>query len=72
MNLLTQLHADELKISACKIRDGPEKLLKASSKIYLQQKIMETILSTRLPVESYRGIMNFYIALIPNAPIDEI
>lgn len=30
------------------------------------------MLSTRLPDETYRGIINFYTAFTPDTPIDEI
>lgn len=65
------MHGDSSKINACLIKEntiaetsGPE-TEKASE-------MFESILSTRLPDESFRGLINFVKAHRPYAPITEI
>lgn len=73
--MITQLHGNTSKISACTIkqsdlaRDWNTNLKRTLQRVL---NMIETILSTRLNDESFRGIINFMQAFRPDTPIDEV
>lgn len=77
--MINRLHGDRSKINACQIKEHPGKWTdywesyrntRDYMEIELQQ--MESVLLTRLPDETFRGVYNFLKATIPDTPIDEI
>lgn len=78
MKLLEHLHADKSKIDVCTIRkfaqDLHSKGEESEMEIGIKQVVdeMETVVSTRVPNETFRGIVNFYKAFLPRASQNDI
>lgn len=76
---MKRLNGDKSKIDSCMIKESPgnwENYWTAwhNTREFMEHKLqlLETILPTRLPDETFRGILNFKRATIPDTPIDEI
>lgn len=76
---MKQMDGDRSKINACMIKEMPKNWERYwevwyGSRSYLEHDLqqLESILPIRLPDETFRGILNFKRATIPDTPIDEI
>lgn len=81
VHVLARLRGNETKIDACMIREAPgnwEQLMHENplqnTKEFMEYLLqgLETVLSIRLPDETYRGIIDFLRATIPGKPINDI
>lgn len=74
---MTRLHGDKSKIDACMIKENPGDWqgLPANSRMEYMESILQQLeyyLSTRVPDDTFRGIINFEKATVPDTPIDDI
>lgn len=68
---MIEFDGDRSKITTCKIQEGsPEQFSTEFTELRLQ--VLETIMPTRLSEDTFRGILNFERATIPNTPKGEI
>lgn len=80
MRLLKRYQGTDSKIDACRIKANPGNWTDywktwMNAREYLEGevlKVLESMLSTRLTDETYRGLVNFLRATIPDTPIDDI
>lgn len=73
--MIGRYHGNETKIDACQIKGDPGKWTNAHDDRDMMENDLdeyETVLQSRLPDETFRGIFNFLKATIPDTPIDEI
>lgn len=73
---MAQLHGNESKIHACMIKESPVNWDDGMrfTKEYMEYQLqgLESMLATRLTDETFRGIINFKRATIPDTPIDDM
>lgn len=77
IHVIKELHGDKSKINACMMKENPghwnwPSYLNTRREMESTLQKIESIFSTRLPDESFRGLINFLKATIPDTPIDEI
>ena len=70
--MLQILRADKWKINAYMIKENLANLQFTQDRMERKIGASDSVLSTRLPDETIRGIMNFHQATLPGTPIDEI
>lgn len=72
MNFIAKLHVDGYKADAClTLKFGPRMKSDSNDKWQHDLKVSESILSKRLPDETYSGLLNSVKVVHVNMPSDE-